>query len=89
MATIISRDGHKYVRLTGIIPMNNGKFKFNGREYELDADFEPLGYPEFFDDEDGKLHYLSYVEREEWKDPIMLEVGEYMDEVIVYREAKA
>lgn len=88
MATITTRDGHTYVRLAEI-PMNDAKFSFDGREYELDADFEPLGYPEFYDDEDGKLRYLSYVEREEWKDPIMLEVGEYMDEVIVYREEKA
>ena len=88
METIISRDGHKYVRLAEI-PMNNGQFKFNGREYELDADFEPLGYPEFYDDEDGKLRFLSYVERGEWKSPLLLEVGEFMDEVSIYREVTA
>lgn len=85
MTTITTRDGHTYVRLAEI-PMNDGKFEFNGREYELDADFEPIGYPEFFDDEDGKLRYLSYVEREEWKSPLLLETGEYMDEVSIYRE---
>ena len=85
MATITTRDGYTYVRLAEI-PMNDGKFKFNGRNFDLYADFDPLSYPEFYDDEDGKLCYLSYVEREELKDPLMLEVGEYMDEVIVYRE---
>lgn len=85
METIITRDGHTYVRLAEI-PMNDGKFSFNGRNYDLDADFYPLSYPEFFDDEDGKLRYLSYVERFEWKDPLILEVGEYMDEVSIYRE---
>lgn len=88
MTTITTRDGHKYVRLAEI-PMNDGKFYFNDRKYKLDADFEPLGYPEFYDDEDGKLCYLSYVEREEWHNPLLLEVGEYMDEVIAYREVTA
>lgn len=84
MATITTRDGRVYVRLAEI-PMNDGKFKY-GREYELDKDFKSLEYPEFFDDEDGKLHYLSYAQCVFRPDPLMLETGEYMDEVIVYRE---
>ena len=84
MATITTRDGRTYVRLAEI-PMNDGKFKY-GREYELDVNFEPLVYPEFFDDEDGKLHFLSYVPRVFRPDPLMLETGEFMDSVIVYRE---
>lgn len=89
MATITTKDGHKYARLTDSIPMNDGKFEFDGHSYDLYADFEPLVYPEFYDDEDGKLRYLSYVEADEWKNPLMLEVGEYMDEVSIYREVTA
>lgn len=85
MTTITTKDGCKYARLAEI-PMDDGKFSFNGRNYDLDADFYPLSYPEFYDDEDGKLRYLSYVERDEYINPLLLETEEYMDEVIVYRE---
>ena len=89
MATITTKGGRVYIRLTASIPMNDGKFEFNGRNYDLDADFYPLSWPEFYDDEDGKLHYLSYYEADEWRNPLLLETGEYMDEVSIYREVTA
>lgn len=48
-------------------------FRHNGRKYAI-GQFERLAYPIFFDDEDGKLAYLSGYDCTQWYKPYLIEI---------------
>lgn len=65
-------------------------FRFNGRKYAINQ-FIIFGgcmggYPPMWEDEDGKIHYLSGYDSEDYYNPIMIESSEYCDYVRVYQE---
>ena len=65
-------------------------FRFNGRKYAINQ-FIIFGgcmggYPPMWEDEDGKIHYLSGYDSEDYYNPIMIESSEYCEYVRVYQE---
>lgn len=65
-------------------------FRFNGRKYAINQFiiFGGImgGYPPMWEDEDGKIHYLSGYDSEDYYNPIMIEPSEYCEYVRVYQE---
>lgn len=62
-------------------------FRWNGRKWAFDQ-FLRLSYPIMWDDEDGKLNYLSAYDGENWYNPILIELSECCDYVRVYEEVR-
>ena len=65
-------------------------FHWNGRTYAIEQ-FIMLGsiwcpYTCTFNDKDGKMHYLSGYDSENYFDPILIELDEYGEYVRVYTE---
>ncbi len=81
---IIDYDGNTYRRLTDWIQLKDGKFELNNKTYSLEDDFDNLNYPIFYDDDEGKLCFLSAVEKDEWVHPFLLELSECVDWIRVY-----
>lgn len=65
-------------------------FRFNGRKYAINQFiiFGGImgGYPPMWEDEDGKIHYLSGYDSEDYYNPIMIESSECCEYVRVYQE---
>ena len=61
-------------------------FKWRGRKYAIEQ-FLRLDYPIFFEDTDGKTHYLSGYDSEDYYNPILIEVDEYGENVRIYVES--
>ena len=60
-------------------------FVWNGRKWALEQ-FLRLDYPVFWEDEEGKLQYLSGYDGENYRDPILIELDECGEYVRVYEE---
>lgn len=63
-------------------------FRFNGKKYALDQFICMNGMwatPVMFEDETGKLNYLSGYDSEDYYNPIMIEVSDDGEHVRVYQ----
>lgn len=65
-------------------------FRFQGRKWAIDQfiQFGGMmgGYPPMWEDENGKLQYLSGYDSENYYNPIMIEFSEACEYVRVYQE---
>lgn len=81
-----SKEGHTLIAVSDWIQITaDGTFVFHNRTYRL-ADFESAVWPEMFDDSDGKLHYLSGWERDNWHDPLGIEYEDGMEWCRLFKE---
>ena len=62
-------------------------FRWNGRNWAIEQ-FYRMDYPEFWEDEDGKLNWLSGYDSENYYNPILIEIDEYCENVRVYEEVR-
>ncbi len=62
-------------------------FTHKGRMYALNQ-FHQTAYPIFFEDEDGKLNYLSAYDSTQYYKPYLLEISECCEACRLYTESK-
>ena len=62
-------------------------FVWNGRKWAIEQ-FYRMDYPMMWEDENGKLNWLSCYDSENYYNPILLEFDEYCEYVRVYEEVK-
>lgn len=60
-------------------------FEWNGRKYAIEQ-FLKLGYPMFFENEEGKTSFISGYDCENWYDPILIELNDCCESVRVFTE---
>lgn len=60
-------------------------FRHNSRKYAI-GQFEMLAYPIFFDDEYGKLAYLSGYDATQWYKPYLIEIHPDGECIRLYEE---
>lgn len=60
-------------------------FRHNGRLYAL-GQFERLTTPDFYEDENGKLQYISGYDSTEWYNPYLCEINDYGEYIRLYQE---
>lgn len=82
----VTKEGYSIIAVTDWIRMTgDGVFTFNDRQYHIN-EFESSVYPTMFYDWDGKLHYLSGWQRDEWKHPLAIEFEDGMEWCRLFKE---
>lgn len=80
-----AKEGYSLIVVSDWLPLTDGKFSFEGKQYSL-ADFEWSVWPSMFYDEEGKLHHISCWERDEWQHPLGIEFEDAMEWLRLFKE---